>query len=212
MREKILAELKKKLSGLSNELLGLLADKLAVKATTDDQIQGVVDELEKSPIPVTEFATFLQKEGDRRATAAQQTHERTLREKFDFKEKSKSAESASAEGKDQNADDDEIKSEVAALRKKLDDLEKKEQRQKVQDAFMKKVEEKKLPLALTKGRVAESEDQIDALITEMEKDYTEIRQGVSNGSLSSIAKPLGSEGRSDNVEADITAWASADKK
>lgn len=208
MREKILAELKKKYSGLSNELLGLIADKLSVKITTDDQLQGGLAELDNSPIPVADYAAFLQREGDRRVSLATQTHERTLREKFEFKEKTP-APGGPTPPKTENEDD--LRTQMAALQRKLQDREAKEQRQELQNQFVQKLTEKKIPVAFARGRSFESAEQLDAALAEVEKDYTEVRQSLVNEGLGQQSQPFGGAVKTDNVDADIDAWATAKK-
>lgn len=205
MKEKILAELKKKYSGLSNELLGLIADRMALKITAEDQIQGGITELENSPISISDYANFLQREGDRRVSEATKTHERTLREKFEFKEKAEP-------GPMPTPGNDDVKKQLELLNKKLQDMEQKEQKQLLQDKFIKKLTEKKIPLAFARGRVVESEDQIDAIVSEAENDFNEVKQSAVNEGLATNTLPIGSNGRKDDVDADITAWAGGDKK
>lgn len=205
MRDKILAELKKKFPGLSNELLGLVADKMATKVTADDQLQGAIAELDNSPIPISEYAAFLQKEGDRRVSEATKTHERTLREKYDFKEKTK-IDPPPPNDPPKN-DIEAMQAQLRQLTEKLTGFETKEQRQAWHDALMKKLGEKKIPAVFAKGKTLESADQIDAVLAEIEADYTEVKQGFTNEGLMQQPLPPGSEGRTDNIDADIAAWA-----
>ena len=69
-RKQILAQLKAKHPGVSEKVLGLIADKLVAKVTAEDEIEGVITELDNLPISIKDYADFLQKEGDRRVTEA----------------------------------------------------------------------------------------------------------------------------------------------
>lgn len=186
----ILAALKVKYPGMSNELLGLLADKLSAKITEEDKVQAGVDELDNLPIPVSEFAAFLQKESDRRVTEATKTHEKTLREKYDFKDKGGAGD---PEKKPGEGDDLQTKlfQQVTALANKLEEMEKKEKRQGLQDSFIKKLTEKKIPVSFARGRIIESEDQIDTMLAEAETEYTELKQSLINEELGEAKAPIG---------------------
>lgn len=187
----ILAALKVKYPGMSNELLGLLADKLSAKITEEDKVQAGVDELDNLPIPVSEFATFLQKESDRRVTEATKTHEKTLREKFDFKEKGGGGNPPKEEVKGGDDVQTKLLNQVAALATKLEEMEKKEKRQGLQDTFIKKLTEKKIPVSFARGRLIESEDQIDTMLAEAETEYTELKQSLINEELGEAKPPIG---------------------
>lgn len=197
MKEKILAELKKKYSGLSNELLGLIADKLAVKITTDEQIRGGIDELENLPISLPDYATFLQKEGDRRVSTATQTHERTLREKYDFKEKGNTPNPPNPPNPPTPpgpGPDSELAAQVKAVADKLLMMERREQQQQMQDQFIKKLTEEKIPVTFARGRVIEQPEQIDAMLAEAKAEYTEVKQTLINEGLGEGTAPISGNG------------------
>lgn len=212
MKEKILAALRLKYPGMPGELLGSIADKMALTITTDDQIQGGITELEKAPISIADYAAILQKEGDRRVSEGTRTHEAKLREKFEFKEKvtppgePKPGEPKPGEG------DAEIKAQLASVLQKLATLESKEAKQGLQDQFAKKLAEKKIPASFARGRLIESADQIDKMLIEAEAEYTEVKQGLVNQGLGGLPIPIGGEGRTDNIDADIKAWGAVPEK
>lgn len=193
MKEKILIELKKKYSGLSNELLGHIATSMATKVTADDQIQGAIDELDKMPISIPDYAAFLQKDGDKRVSEATRTHEQTLRSKYDFKEK------GSGHAND-DAKDDVIKTQLATLLKKIDELEKKGEQQALHTEFMSKLSKRKIPAAFAKGRTVESAEQIDSLLDEIEADYNTVKQEMVNEGLGGNEPPAGSSGGGSKVK------------
>ncbi len=190
IKDRILAELKKKFPGLSNELLGLLAEKLSVKITEEDKIQGGIAELDNLPISISDYAQFLQKESDRRVSDATKTHEKTLREKFDFKEKG-APNPKTDPATPPAAGDEELKTQLASLSKKIEVFEKKQAQQAIDEAFIKKLTEKKIPISFARGRVIESAEQIDTVLAEVEKEYDEIKQGLIDEGLRGEGKPLG---------------------
>lgn len=188
MKEKILAQLKIKFPGVPNELLGTLADKMALKITAEDQIQGGITELENSPISITDYAAFLQKEGDKRATEATRTHEATLRNKFNFVDKTTPPDPKTdppAPGSDP-----ELAKQFAAMNERLSAFEKKEAAQKLQNKLMVKLGEKKIPVSFARGKTLESEDQIDAVLAEIETDFTEVKQTMINEGFAIQTKPI----------------------
>lgn len=196
-KDKILAKLKEKFPGLPNQLLGLLVDKLSPKVTEETQIEGVVNELDNSPIPVKEYADFLQRESDRRVTDAEK----------EWKKKTTTT-NTQTNNDDQKPDDkkDSSDAQLKALSDRLAAFEAKEQKERLQASLTKKLAEKKIPAAFAKGRSVESEDQLETLLTEIETDYLEVKQTMVNeGNTTSL--PLGSAGRTDNVEQDILSWA-----
>lgn len=209
MREKILAKLQAKFAGLSTTMLGLLADKLAAKTTTEDQIQGNIDELDNLPIPITEFAAFLQREGDRRATEAQATRERTLRERYDLVEKGTPPPTPPTPPAPGNPADpnDGIRQDLAKALKRLDEIDKREQRQILQNDFIKKLSEKGIPTVLAKGRSIETAEQLDAVVAEVESDYNAVKQELTNKGLGQMPAPVGgTEQPATVIDADIASW------
>lgn len=78
MKQKILDALKAKFSGVSEKILGRIADKLAKTATTAEQVTTAVE-------GVT-FQQVLESYGDSRATEAQQTAVHTYETKYGLKD------------------------------------------------------------------------------------------------------------------------------
>lgn len=71
MKAKLILELKKRLPNVSATVLGLFADKLSTKITDESQIETTIDEFEaSSPISISDYADFIQRESDRRVTDA----------------------------------------------------------------------------------------------------------------------------------------------
>lgn len=70
-------------------------------------------------------------------------------------------------------ENDEVYKQLCSFNAVIAQIEKKEKRQELQDKFIKKLTEKKIPVSFARGRIIESEDQIDTMLAEAEKDYLE---------------------------------------
>lgn len=70
MRKQILAQLKKQYPGVSEKVLGLIANKLAKTVTEENGIEEAITALDEGPISIREYADFLQRDGDARVQAA----------------------------------------------------------------------------------------------------------------------------------------------
>lgn len=168
MKEKILAQLVTKFPGVSKKFLGLWAEKLLPKVTEETEIQGIVDELDNLPVSITDLAAEFQKEGDRRATEAV-----NKKPKEDPKPKEET-----------KTDDDETPKWAKALFEKVERLEKEKVTQSARAKFEDKLKEKKIPLSFAKQFSIESEDQLDNVLAEVEKSFTEFKQELNDQGLS----------------------------
>lgn len=202
LRGKILAELKKKFPGLSNEFLGLLAISLEKKVTEESQIEGAITELDNSPIPVTELAAHLQKEGDRRVTDAEKKFRAG---KTGTEQRTDNADA----GKDNLDPENPLTKTVQELQKMVTQLVQNQSKQSIGEKIQARLKDKKIPAQFAKGRTVEKEEDLDNLITEIEADYTEMKQGLINEGVLSMPSPVaGVAGlKTDNVDADIKNWS-----
>lgn len=183
MKQKILAELKKKFPGLSTEFLGFIASKLEPKVTEDTQIEGAITELD-TVLPIKEQADFFQSESDRRVSDA--------KKKFEAEKPKPKDEKKDDEPKD---DELEIKSVLKQLNDRLDAYEAKERISKANEAFKTQVAAKGIPLKFLKGRTVESEEQIEAAIAEVESDYEELKQEIANEGFKGQNPPKSGQGK-----------------
>lgn len=201
MKEKILAQLKAKYAGVQNVLLGLIADKLSATVTEESAIEQAIADLEKSPLSITDLGKLLQTEGDKRATEAATTRETTLKEKFNFVEKSADP------GKDKGKDDEnptlkaiqEIKQELASLKNEKvhgtlrNQLIEALKGKNVPETFFKKIIESK---------EVNKEEEITPLVDDIFNSYKAFEQDMIDQGFSKVNKPLGNpnkEGVSDMV-------------
>ncbi len=197
MKEKILAQLIAKNPGVSKVVLGLLADKLAVTVTEESAIEGAISELDKGPISIKDYADFLQKEADKRVADALKKAGKTDPPKDDPKN-------------DPPKNDDPIAAQLAAINEKLALLEKEKTQGKLSEKLSAALKEKKIPLALAKGRVPQSEEELESVLSEIETDWTETKQQLANEGFAQVDPPKGGNSgdvSKATVEADWKAWA-----
>jgi len=186
MKQKILAELKKKFPGLQNEFLLFIAAKLEAKVTEDSQIEGAITELD-TILPIKDQSDFFQSESDRRVTEA--------KKKFEAEKK------PDEKKPDENQDDkpmtadEETKKMLKALSDKLEAFEKKESTSKLTERLKIEMDKRKIPSQFGKRVVVESEDQLDTLLEEIENDYKEVMQTDVDNDLANSSRPKGSTGK-----------------
>jgi len=189
MKQKILAELKKKFPGLQNEFLLFIAAKLEAKVKEDSEIEGAITELD-TILPIQEQADFFQSESDRRVTEAKKKFEAEKKPDDETKKDDKSKELTG---------DAKTMEMLKTLSDKLEAFEKKESISKLSEKFKLKLAEKKIPLQFAKRVVIESEDQMDALLTEVEADYNEVIQSKTDQDLEGSTPPKGGTGKTSKL-------------
>lgn len=197
MKEKILAELKKKFAGLSNEFLLFLAAKMEAKVTEEAQIEGVITELNNFPVSVTDLAAEFQREGDRRATGAAQKRESELKEKYDLTEKKKPTDTPADPKPNEgggNSELAEVKAQLAVLTEKLTKQEQQNTREGLLGRLKAKVAEKNksIPETFLANKVVEKEEDLDRIADEVVSDYNTVRQHFLNSGLTESGIPLSS--------------------
>ncbi|HRQ17709.1 MAG TPA: hypothetical protein PL085_11575 [Agriterribacter sp.] len=200
MKEKILAQLIAKNKGVSKFLLGLLAGKIAATVTEEAEIETAISEFEtNSPLSIKEMADAFQKEGDHRVTTAQKKPAK--------QEGSEEPEKPAKPGSDDNP----LAKQIEQLTQTVAGLQKSLVTKSLSESLNAKLKEKKIPLALAKGRSIESEDQLDQIVEEIETDYTELKQELTNQGFANQQKPFaGLPSGADSkaaIEADIKSWA-----
>jgi hypothetical protein len=183
MKQKILAELKKKFPGLQNEFLLFIAAKLEAKVKEDSEIEGAITELD-TILPIKEQADFFQSESDRRVTEAIKKAEKKPDEKKEDEKKD-----------DKLSPDEETRKMLKSLSEKLEAFEKKESQSKLSERLKIELSKKKIPLQFAKRVVVESEDQLDVVLAEIETEYNEVMQGKIDSELEGSSRPKGSSGK-----------------
>jgi hypothetical protein len=208
MREKILAQLAAKWPGVSKKFLGLWADKLVPKVTEESQIQGVIDELEKLPVPITDLATEYQKEGDRRVTEAEAAWKKKVPAPAD-------------PGKTDPDPKDPPPDDMPAWAKQLMGAVTALQKDRTHTSMASRMAEKlkDVPAGFYKGRaLPDKEEDFETFVESVQKDWTDFRQEQITAGLMTQTPPAGGSGgtnppanNSKVVDADIAAWAQKGK-
>jgi len=170
MKEKILAELKKKYEGkLTVKFMESLADRLLAKVTEESQIEGAINELDNSLIKITD----LQAEGDRRATEFQNK----------VKEMQETIEKLKQPKEPQKPTEPNTNPNWEELQRRLDAMENAQKTQLVMAKFNEKAKDKKIPLSVLEGITLKDEGDIDAAIEKAEKKFLALKQEMLNEGL-----------------------------
>jgi hypothetical protein len=169
MKEKIKEQLKAKLKAagvnLSNKRMDAIADRLSTKITKEEEIDAKLDELNELS-PFAEMAKF-------------DDYERAKEAKEKEDKKKKDAEDAAAAAKDKEeekpadsakAKDDEMPAWFKPYAEDLQSIKKKETQTTLRQQLEAKMKEKNIPMVFAKGRTLEKEEDIEALVTELEAD------------------------------------------
>lgn len=205
MREKILAQLIAKHSGVSKKALGLIADKLAKKVTEEGGIDDAITGFDNA-VGIKEFADDLQREGDSRVGEAKKEWEK--------KNPPKPAKT------DEPTDDPKPAEDTPAWAKALLDKVDRLEREKAVGTNASKAEAalKDVPKSFWKGRtIPEKEDDLQAFIDSVTTDFTAFKQEQIDAGLMQLTPPVdggGSGGKPVNdkaIEADIKSWANKGK-
>ena len=209
MKEKILAFLKSKLTGVSESFLSGVADTFSKTVKKEEDIEtvftdGIIETLKFS-------ATELQKEGDRRATTAADTALKNFREKHGLNEDGTPIKKPGRPKKDVDPDDEEEKIPKWAEKFLTDQAELKQRieaqaQEKTLTALSEKVKGheklKDIPVSYLKGRnlVPKSEAEIDQLVNEIVTDYTGFKQELTEkGAIIPTPPPAGGGETGDKV-------------
>jgi len=203
MKEKILAFLKSKLSGVSESFLSGVADTFSKTIKEEKDIEtvftdGIIETLKFS-------ATQLQIEGDRRATDAQKTALKNFQEKHGLTEDGKPIEPKKPVGRPpKEVTDPEEPAWFTAFKKEQQEstealkaeIEKQKQ-EKTLAALSERVSKheklKDVPASYLKGRnlVPKSEAEIDQLVAEIETDYNGFKQEMAEKGVVISVPPTG---------------------
>lgn len=206
LKAKILAELRKKYAGLPIAMLELVAAKLAESTSDETGIQAAIDSIDAMPIPITEFAGLLQREGDRRVSEAKKSFEKSNKG-------SNENQNEGNQNQNQNENDSEIMKTLRSMQEQLAQFQRKDQQATLTQRLNDKLKEKKIPVQLAKGRVIESEEQIDSVLAEIENDYTELQRELGNQGFIKQPTPSGGTGgaptNAKELESVVKGWANS---
>ena len=190
MIELLKTELKTKYAGqLSSKFVEQLADRLISKVEKEEDIKGVIDELEKSPIKIMD----LQAEGDRRASELTQKITDMRGELEKLKKAPKEAEPK------KDADDP-----LKELREKLAEIERRDRVREVKSKLKERAKEKKIPSILLDSIDIDDEAKIDDVLTGLEAKAKELKQQmISEGLVTEPPMRSSSRGNDEAITEDI---------
>lgn len=201
MKEKILAELKAKFAGqLTAKFMESLSERLAVKVTKEEEIEGAIAELENSPIKITD----LQSEGDRRATELQSKFQKTKADLEAELEELKTKKPGQDPPTKQEGSD-----QIKALEDRLAAFEQKDKERELRATLTERAKAKNIPAALLKNVSITSVDDIDEAVSNLEKEAQEIRQAWINDGVvgEKPSKPDGGAGTDEQIKDDIEKYS-----
>lgn len=199
MKLKLLEALRAKYPGTQASLLDRVADTMA-GTVTDETLETVT-----ASEGVKNLLAFFQSETDRRTTEALSSYEK----KHNLKDGKPSVTPPVLDpdpttpqwAKDLIKQNNELAIKLQSLEKGS-----------VTTGLMEKVKaaltEKKIPEAFLKGRSIEKEEDVNALVAEIEGDYNVVKQSMVNqGVVIDVPASSTSAAATKKVDADIEAWA-----
>lgn len=203
MKDKILSHLKTRLPGVAENYLVGVAEHYAKTMTDETQIEttltdGVIDLLKLN-------ATFLQTEGDKRATEAADTALKNYRKKHGLDENGKPIETIKPIKKDVTDPEEpawfksyrETKdAELAELKSTLEEQKKEKARMTLTEKVKNHEKLKGIPASFLSGRnlIPESEDKLDQLAASIEADYTAFKQEMAEQGVHISVPPTSGSG------------------
>lgn len=196
MKEKLLALLVAKFAGVSKATLERIAEKKAGSVTDEAQLQSIADGID--------YGQIVQSEVDSKITEANKLAVLNYEKKHNLKEgKPVSTEPPAPGNPNPNPNPDDIstivanavKAAVQPLQDKISLFEKKETQNSYLSRVKNTLSEKKIPESFWSKRAlnVESDEQLTALVTEIETDWTTFRQEQINAGVM-IDIPKNSEG------------------
>ncbi len=187
MKKELLAELTKKYAGLATkEYLENLAERLAGKIEKEEDIQGIIDELEASPVKIGD----LQAEGDRR----------TVKLKKELEELRKKPEPPPP------PKPDDVSAQIAELKKEIEGERKERQRQAARATLMERIKDRQIPKALTDDIVIDSVDDVDDYVDKLTQQTEAIRKEIGTPSQDPPRKGDPMKLSAKQIEEDIKNW------
>lgn len=212
MKEKIVAFLKSKLTGVSESYLQGVADTFSKTITEDKDIEtvltdGIIEALKFS-------ASQLQVEGDRRATEAQKTALKNFQEKHGLNEDGTPIKKVGRPPKKESDDPDEpawftaFKEEqmrsTATLKAEIEAQKQEKTLAALSERVSKHEKLKDIPASYLKGRnlVPKSEAEIDQLVASIETDYNGFKQEMAEKGVVISVPPTGGGQKGDKSTID----------
>jgi hypothetical protein len=199
MKEKIVAFLKSKLTGVSESYLQGVADTFSKTITEDKDIEtvltdGIIEALKFS-------ASQLQVEGDRRATEAQKTALKNFQEKHGLNEDGTPIRKVGRPPKEVEPEEpawftafkEEQQKSTANLKAEIEAQKQEKTLAALSERVSKHEKLKDIPQSYLKGRnlIPKSEAEIDQLVASIETDYNGFKQEMAEKGVVISVPPTG---------------------
>jgi len=214
MKQKILALLIAKFSGVRKDGLAILAGVLALQATTDDEAKGIVDKL--TDAQVNEFVKDYRSDVDKEVNESNQTYESNLRKKYDFKEKVVEPGDNPTKKTDPNDIAAMVKNAIADAVKPLQDELAGYRANALTDSRLKQLNEIlngckdeafKAKALKDFGRMTFSDDNaFNEYLTETKTDVESANQRVADSNMSSESRPFFANKGDDGVSKGVASY------
>ncbi len=190
MKEKLIAELKTKYAGqLTTKFIESLAERLIVKVEKEEDIEGVISELDNSPIRVQD----LQAEGDRRAT--------------DLNKKIQEMEERLKEKPKESVEPPKDPPDTGDIDKRFAELEKKLSQRDAMITLRERAKEEKIPSVLLSGVQIEHPDKVEEVLEGLKTKTSQLQKEMIGANLVGEPPKKGTSGANnkDQVRRDIEA-------
>ncbi len=199
MKEKLLALLIAKFSGMRKDGLAQLAGVLSLQVDTDEDAAGLVDKLTTEK--VSAYITEYRKDVDKEVSEANRTYEGNLKKKFDFVEKKDPKDPGKDPKEPANPNDiaaivaNAVKAAIDPLQQKLSSFE----GEKIKQTRLQQLEGKlkDVPETFKAQKIKDfsrmnfdSEEAFAEYLTETETDITAFNQELANKGLMAQGKPI----------------------
>jgi DNA repair exonuclease SbcCD ATPase subunit len=195
IKEQLLAELKGRYAGrLTTKLIDELADRLSSRVTEESQIQGVIDELEQSPLKITD----IQGEGDRRASELQNR----IKDLQAELEKAKQPPPPPPP-----PDENPVLTQLKAMQSRFEALEADAKKEKARSALQEKIKDKQIPSVLLKSVQVNNPDEVDQVVAELEQQAIELRRELGQIEPDPPRRATGPAGTKEQVANDIKTYS-----
>jgi hypothetical protein len=198
MKEKLLDALKLKFPGVSETTLSIIATNKAGSVTDEAQITSIVEGITVDII--------IQSATDHRIADANKKHLQNYEKQHGLKD-------GKPVKQTETDTDDNVPAWAKTLMKQNEELqqkvlgfETKTKQQTLSEKLKAKLDEKKIPVHLMKGRVINDESEIDTVFTEIESDYAEIRQTLVNETVISSGPGRGLLKSKAELAKEIEEW------
>lgn len=215
MKDKILALLMAKFSGVRKDGLAQLAGSLALQAEKDEDATALIDKI--TPEKVNDFVKDWRKDVDKEVSDANKTYEGNLKKKYDFVDKAEKPGSDHKTGDPKQGDDlatlvaNAVKAAVEPLQQKLSSFE----GAKVTETRLQSLEGKLKDLPETfktqkmkdfKRMNFDSDQTFNEYLTEVETDITGFKQELADKGLSGQPRPMMGGQNKDGVSAGVASF------